>query len=68
LKVWWHLVSVPARAQAGDTTKRRLIEMMWGYFDSGNWLWMGGVMVLLWGAIVVLAVFAFRTFAWDQEQ
>ena len=42
--------------------------MMWGYFDGGNWLWMGGVMVLLWGAIVVLAVFAFRTFAWDQEQ
>jgi putative membrane protein len=37
--------------------------MMWDYFDSGNWLWMGGMMVLFWGGIIVLAVFAFRSFA-----
>jgi putative membrane protein len=32
--------------------------MMWGYFDGGNWLWMAGMMVLFWGGIVLLAVFA----------
>ena len=36
--------------------------MMWGYFDGGNWLWMAGMMVLFWGGIIVLAVFAIRTF------
>jgi putative membrane protein len=49
-------------SHAGDTTKRRLIEMMWGYFDGGNWLWMAGMMVLFWGGIIVLAVFAIRAF------
>jgi uncharacterized membrane protein len=32
--------------------------MMWGYFDGGNWLWMAGMIVLFWGGIVLLAVFA----------
>jgi putative membrane protein len=36
--------------------------MMWGYFDSGNWLWMAGMMTLLWAGIIVLAVFAIRAF------
>ncbi|GAC1639374.1 MAG: SHOCT domain-containing protein [Candidatus Dormibacteraceae bacterium] len=36
--------------------------MMWGYFDGGNWLWMAGMMVLFWGGIIVLAVFAMRAF------
>ena len=36
--------------------------MMWGYFDGGNWLWMAGMMVLFWGGIIVLAVFAIRAF------
>lgn len=35
--------------------------MMWGYFDGGNWFWMAGLMVLFWGGIIVLAVFAIRT-------
>ena len=37
--------------------------MMWGYFDGGNWLWMAGMMVLFWGGIIVLAVYAVRAFA-----
>jgi putative membrane protein len=37
--------------------------MMWDYFDGGNWLWMSGMMVLLWGGIVVLAVIAIRAFS-----
>ena len=37
--------------------------MMWGYFDGGNWLWMAGMMVVFWGGIIVLAVFAIRAFA-----
>ena len=36
--------------------------MMWGYFDGGNWLWMAGMMVLFWGGIVILSVFAIRAF------
>ncbi|HEY8633914.1 MAG TPA: SHOCT domain-containing protein [Candidatus Dormibacteraeota bacterium] len=36
--------------------------MMWGYFDGGNWLWMAGMMVVFWGGIVVLAVYAIRAF------
>jgi putative membrane protein len=36
--------------------------MMWGYFDGGNWLWMAGMMVVFWGGIIVLAVFAIRAF------
>jgi len=51
-----------AGSYADDTTKRRLIEMMWGYFDGGNWLWMAGMMVLFWGGIIVLGAFAFRSF------
>ena len=37
--------------------------MMWGYFDGGNWLWMAGMMFLFWGGIIVLAVFAMRSFS-----
>ncbi len=36
--------------------------MMWGYYDGWSWLWMGAMMVLFWGGIIVLAVFAFRAF------
>jgi putative membrane protein len=36
--------------------------MMWGYFDGGNWFWMAGMMVLFWGGIIVLLVFAIRAF------
>ena len=40
--------------------------MMWGYFDGGNWLWMAGMMILFWGAIIVLAVYAIRAFTRTQ--
>ncbi len=36
--------------------------MMWGFYDGWSWFWMAGMMVLFWGAIVALAVWAFRGF------
>ena len=38
--------------------------MMWSYGggDGFSWLWMAGMMVLFWGGITVLAVFAIRAF------
>jgi uncharacterized membrane protein len=36
--------------------------MMWGYYDGANWVWMAAMMLLFWGGIAVLAVFAFRSF------
>jgi putative membrane protein len=39
-----------------------LIEMMWGYYDGWSWLWMAAMMVLFWGGIVTLVVFAIRAF------
>lgn len=35
---------------------------MWGYADGWSWLWMAAMMVLFWGGILTLAVFAFRSF------
>lgn len=36
--------------------------MMWGYFDGWSWLWMAAMMVLFWGGIFALAVYAIRAF------
>lgn len=36
--------------------------MMWGYYDGFSWLWMALVMVLFWGGIGAVAVFAVRSF------
>ena len=36
--------------------------MIWGYADGWSWLWMTAMMVLFWGGIVAVAVFAFRSF------
>jgi uncharacterized membrane protein len=36
--------------------------MMWDYNDAGSWLWMAAMMVVVTGAIIVLAVFAIRAF------
>jgi uncharacterized membrane protein len=35
--------------------------MMWGYYDGWSWLWMAA-MILFWGGIIALAVFAIRAF------
>ena len=35
--------------------------MMW-YYGGANWLWMAGMMVIFWGAIVGLVIFAIRSF------
>jgi len=38
--------------------------MMWyDGSDAGSWLWMGGMMVLFWGAIILLAVWAVSAFS-----
>ena len=36
--------------------------MMWDYsgWSGGNWFWMAPMMVLFWGALIVLVVFALR--------
>jgi len=38
--------------------------MMWGYYGGGDWswLWMSGMMLLFWGGLIALIVFAIRTF------
>lgn len=36
--------------------------MMWGYWDGSSWLWMVPMMVLFWGGIIALAIFAVRAF------
>lgn len=35
---------------------------MWGYYDGWSRLWMAGMMVVFWGAIIALAVWAVRSF------
>ena len=37
--------------------------MWWNYGDGWSWLWMAGMMVLFWGAIIILAAWAIRSFA-----
>lgn len=34
--------------------------MMWGYYDGWSWLWMAGMMLLVWGAIIGIAIWAIR--------
>ncbi len=35
--------------------------MMWGY--DGGWLWMSAMMLLVWGGVIALGVWAIRAFA-----
>ncbi len=41
--------------------------MMWGYADSWSWLWMAAMMVLFWGGVFAVAVFAIRSFTGSQS-
>ena len=36
--------------------------MMWGYYDGWSWLWMAAIMVLFWGGIIAVAIYAIRAF------
>ena len=36
--------------------------MMWGSYDGSSWLWMAAMMVLFWGGIFAIAVYAIRAF------
>jgi len=35
---------------------------MWGYYDSWNWLWMGGMMLLFWAGVIALMIWGVRAF------
>lgn len=35
--------------------------MMWGYVDGWSWLWMAAMMVLFWGGVLAIAIFAIRS-------
>ena len=35
---------------------------MMGYYDGWSWLWMTAMMLLFWGGIIALGVWAFRSF------
>jgi uncharacterized membrane protein len=35
---------------------------MWGYYDGWSWLWMAAIMVLFWGGIFAIVVYAIRAF------
>ncbi len=37
--------------------------MMWGYYDGWSWLWMAAMMVLFWGGIFAIVVYAIRAFS-----
>jgi uncharacterized membrane protein len=41
---------------------RRYFVMMWYYGAGWDWLWMGGIMVLFWGGVILLAIWAIRAF------
>ncbi len=34
--------------------------MMWGYTDGSAWLWMVPMMLLFWGGVIALVIFAVR--------
>jgi uncharacterized membrane protein len=40
-----------------------MAEMMWPYYanDGWSWLWMSGLMIVFWAAIIVFAVWAVRS-------
>lgn len=42
--------------------------MMWGYFDGASWLWMTTMMVVFWGVVIGLTVFATRAFNGPQRK
>ena len=35
--------------------------MMWNYDGGVGWLWMGSMMLLFWGGVILLAIWAIRT-------
>jgi putative membrane protein len=37
--------------------------MMWNYYDGWSWLWMGGMMLLLWGGVIALVIWAIRAYS-----
>jgi len=36
--------------------------MMWGYYDGWSWIWMASTMVVFWGALIGVAIWAVRAF------
>ena len=41
--------------------------MMWGYYVGWNWIWMGSVMLLVWGAVIALLIWGVRSFSGSRQ-
>jgi uncharacterized membrane protein len=41
--------------------------MMWGFYDSWSWLWMGGMMLLFWGAVFAIVIWAAGSLAGPRQ-
>ncbi|HLI55901.1 MAG TPA: SHOCT domain-containing protein [Actinomycetota bacterium] len=39
-----------------------MMPWYWGYYAPWDWLWMALVMLIFWGGVVALVVWAFRGF------
>ena len=37
--------------------------MMWNFDGGAGWLWMGSMMLLFWGGVILLVVWAIREFS-----
>jgi len=35
---------------------------MWPYNDGGSWIWMGAMMLVSWGVVIALVIWALRAF------
>ena len=42
--------------------------MMWGYYDGWSWLWMIPTMLLIWGAVIAVAIWGVRALYHVTEQ
>ena len=39
------------------------MDMMWNFDGGAGWLWMGSMMLLFWGGVILLVVWAIREFS-----
>jgi putative membrane protein len=53
----------PGKPTVSSQAEGVLTEMMWNYYDGWSWLWMGGMMLLLWGGVIALVIWAIRAYS-----
>lgn len=41
--------------------------MWWGYYAGWGWLWMAGTMLLFWGGLIALVIWAIRAFSGPRQ-